>query len=72
MTQPANSTWALRRQNLEQFNLEVGNNYLGDAESSNLYQIRSLTATELSIDFERPNPLNNQIKDRIVMIFVPK
>jgi hypothetical protein len=55
-----------------QFRLEIGNNYIGDAESRAEYIVEELKETALRLSFERPNPLNNQIKERVVMGFEPK
>jgi PKD domain len=68
---PNNSDWKLLRRDLLTFELEIGNNYLGDAESRSVYRMRTLTANVLSVSIEKLNA-NTGLKDVIVMDFVPE
>jgi PKD domain len=68
---PSNSEWKLLRRDLLTFDLEIGNNYLGDAETRSVYRMRTLKADALSVSVEKLNNATG-LNDVVVMDFVPE
>jgi PKD domain len=66
---PANSSWQLLRRDLLTFDLEIGNNYLGDAETRAVYRLRTLKADALSVSVEKLNA-GTGLDDVVVMELV--
>lgn len=69
---PAPTRFSLRRNSLTNFQLEVGNSYLGDAETNNLYRVVELSEQFLVVQYEKNNPLNPAQRDVAIMTFQPK